>query len=65
MKNKHVKQMICTLCQEKMKLADPKNKYVFKFGRNGLGFYINNGSVLIAAYPFGVISIKAQSLKGK
>ena len=64
MKNKHVKQMICTLCQEKMKLSDLKNKYVFKFGRNGLGFYINNCSVLIAAYP-GVISIKARSLKGK
>ncbi|MDD9157877.1 hypothetical protein PVK64_17050 [Aliivibrio sp. S4TY2] len=65
MKNKRVKQMICTVCQEKMKRADPQNKYVFKFGRNGLGFYINNGNFFISAYPFGVISVKAQSLKGR
>ena len=65
MKNKRAKQMICTICQEKMKLADFKNKYVFKFGRNGLGFYVNDSNFFISAYPFGVISVKNQPLKGK
>lgn len=62
MKNKRVKQMICTLCQEKMKLADPKNQYVFKFGKNGLGFYINDSDFFISAHPFGVISVKKISI---
>lgn len=65
MKNKHAKQMICTICQEKLKLADPKNKYIFRFGSNGLGFNINDSNFFINAYPFGIISVKDRPLKGR
>ncbi|MGR6833608.1 hypothetical protein [Aliivibrio wodanis] len=57
MRNKQVKQMICTICEVKMKLSDPDNTYTFKFGKNGLGFDFNNSGWFLKAYQFGVVSI--------
>ena len=65
MKNKQVKQMICSICEAKMKLSDPEHTYTFKFGRNGLGFDFDNNGWFLKANPFGVISLSASELRNK